>query len=514
MMMKTTKVSEILNARKNNNAELVLQLSTANHVDVDERSKAITKAFKNMKNPRGWKIQHVTFSLGHAGLQPATDGLHELLETVVDTFPSVTSFKFTTKSTTANNNNGTQDGSSTDGDNDSIKPGLWPCQLIAKFVHKAKWHLKQLEFQNSGVYGTKADLNDFYSAFKWMLVLRHLKLSDRFTIIDGVDFHRICTVTNMSSLFYSVAKLMSIESIALRCFNRWESDDETDFVATLIDNKDYLTNVELTGIDPAKDMGIASLADALSSRNKIARLKITFAWSRPVDHHDSYYEHEEDEDDEEETGENENEEDLTESSPARLDRTGPHWKNLRRLAEVIGNSTTLRDVEFIFDKFDGQGQGFKWTTRMDYFLFILAERLAVNRKTKLTKLVANPEGCSIVPILTSFQNSLQTNYSLKQLSLIGSDVCAAQDDNNLTTELMSQIQMYLHLNTHGRGKLMDRLGAVSVDEWMELFAKLNDVQCVNYYLSKFRWIPKTALDESLTTTKKRTYNDMKSSQTH
>lgn len=447
--MKATKAVDIAKARKNNSDRILLKLSSRSCQDIEKECKTLVRALKSAKDPSSWKLRHVTLALGHEGMQTCTKSLRGLLQVLVELYPAVESVKFCTI---------------IDRDNPGL--ALWPCTVVSDFLQQIRPRLKALEFEDTGVYGKKTSLEQFYRALEGMPALEKIHFRkgwNNYAMIEGTNYDSMRTVYDLSPLFAAVASLPVLQGVVLCCFGRGITNETNDMSAILA--KNGLTAVKLSGIDPANDTAMAAISDALTAPSTVVKsLKVEFSWTCP---------------------------DAPFSFEGEEDLTGPHWSNFRRLAEAIGASTTLEEVELVFDDFIETYSGMVYTcTKIDDFLALVAEQIKTNRQNKIKKITANPDEyqCSERKIATAFVTLLETNYNLEVVDVCGENEWGEHEEN---TELSDQMSLYLRLNKHGRKTLMAKLGAAPKEEWTKLFGKL-DTRCIEYYLIKFPWLAKFA----------------------
>jgi len=219
-----------------------------------------------------------------------------------------------------------------------------------------------------------------------------------------------------------------------------------------------LESVQLWRIDPANDTAMASIADILVKPGVVIEdLKIKFSWAFESEFF---------------------------SSTQEKDLTGPHWSNFSRLAHAIGDNTTLEKLVIEFDYLYDADTGEPYNcTKLDDFLNLIASKVGENpcSALKIFEATSVPDAFHV----KAFVKLLETNYTLLKVEIESDD---GDWDYDFDSTGKDQLKMYLHLNQHGRKRLMENPNAIPLKEWADVFAKLDDTRCVNYYLTRFPWV--------------------------
>lgn len=139
-------------------------------------------------------------------------------------------------------------------------------------------------------------------------------------------------------------------------------------------------------------------------------------------------------------------------------------------------------------------------------MVLLAETLGGNTATKLRKLTVHPclrseDDHSRKDIYSAYLNMLETNTTLTHLDIDVSEHEFDSDVGNWYFEeeldyvrKKCELDMYLKLNKHGRGSLLTDPSKVPLEAWVQVFEQLDDVACINYYLTRLPWLINTGFE--------------------
>ncbi|KAL3921715.1 MAG: hypothetical protein SGILL_002600 [Bacillariaceae sp.] len=184
------------------------------------------------------------------------------------------------------------------------------------------------------------------------------------------------------------------------------------------------------------------------------------------------------------------------------DPTGPYWSKWQRLAHAIASSTTLETVTVRFDS-DNEFPDNDKSTKLDCFMFLLAERMADHAKSSALKRLSvgpcpqhfeDPKEKSPRALFEKYNEMLEVHTSIEELDIDDDDELSWYIEEMDYYRLSNQKEMLLKLNRNGRKRFFRNPSKIALEEWVTLFQQLDDSQCINYYLTRFPWLINTGYE--------------------